>query len=339
MNRILLPSQLIYDHSLLDFANQENMEKIFITGAYGLLGTALVNHLYKKYKVFDPTSRELNLLDKKAVKYYVKNNGPFHCVYHLAAKVGGVKANTLYPTDFFNENIQMNINVLEACKNNKAGKVISMLSTCIYPDSAYVKYPLTEDQLHLGPPHSSNFAYAYAKRMLDIQSKAYRQEFGLDYICVIPNNLFGEYDNYHLDNGHVIPSLIRKIYEAKTNNQPTVEIWGSGKPLREFTYSKDVARILEIVSNEYDGVDPINIGNPLEYSITDVAEAIKTALGYDGTLVYNTDKPEGQFRKNSSNENLLKHTSWKNEHYTNFHTAIKNSCDWFVRRYPNVRGI
>jgi GDP-L-fucose synthase len=314
--------------------------KILITGGHGLLGSALYDELYKlkKYNIKNPTSRVLNLLDEKATEHYFKTEGPFECVFHLAAKVGGVKANTEFVADFFDINTKMNLNVLNAAKH-KTKKLVSVLSTCIYPDSDYVKYPLTEYQLHMGPPHSSNFGYAYSKRMLEVQSRAYRQQFGLNAVCAIPNNLFGENDNYHLENGHVIPSLIRKIYEAKKNNEPMVEIWGSGRPLREFTYSVDAGRILINLMNGYDSSDPINIGNTNEFSISFVAESIKELLNYEGTLVYNSSRPEGQLRKPSSNEKLLHETSWKTTDYTDFKTALKNSCDWFVKRYPYIRGI
>lgn len=315
------------------------MKKIFITGAFGLLGSALTNQLYGKYSIYRPTHKELNLLDKNAVKSYIGNNGPFHCVFHLAAQVGGVKANTEYVADFFNKTMQMNLNVFEACKHQKTDKLVSILSTCIYPDTKYITLPLKEKDLHLGPPHQSNFGYAYAKRMLEVQSRAYRQQHGLNGICAIPNNLFGESDNYDLENGHVVPSLIRKIFEAKKNNLPNVEIWGTGKPLREFTYTKDAAKILEVLMEEYNDEEPVNIGNTNEYSISELATSIKTAIGYTGELIYNTSKPEGQFRKNSINSRLLETTSWKNNQYTSFDVAIKNSCDWFASQYPNVRGI
>jgi GDP-L-fucose synthase len=322
---------------------------ILITGSSGLLGSSLVS-LFKKERqeILSPTRSILNVSNKEEIKRYLSN---FECAdgqgiyskitraFHLAAKVGGVKANQNSLGTFYHDNIIMNTNFLQACLEHNIPKVVSVLSTCVYPDAPYVSYPLTEDQLHLGPPHDSNFGYAYAKRMLDVQTRAYRKQHGVNYITVIPNNLFGEYDNFHLEDGHVIPALIRKIWEAKLNNKPTVEIWGDGSPLREFTYAGDIARILIKVSEEYNEDQPLNIGNTEEHSIASVAKKLVEYLEYDGKLIFNTDKPSGQFRKPSSNKRLLEKTSWRAEDYTPFDIALKKTCDWFKIAYPNVRGV
>ncbi|NBP04343.1 MAG: GDP-L-fucose synthase, partial [Proteobacteria bacterium] len=314
-------------------------KNILVTGANGLLGRALLSTLEKEpYNVCAPSSKELNLNSKENVDRYIANN-KIDCVYHLAARVGGVKANTEFVGNFYDQNIAINTNVLSACLVFGIPKVVSVLSTCVYPDAPYVSYPLTEDQLHLGPPHDSNFGYAYAKRMLDVQTRAYRKQFGVNYVTVIPNNMFGKYDNFHLENSHVLPALIRKIWEAKLNNHPTVEIWGDGSPLREFTYADDIARILVKVSEEYDEEHPLNIGNTEEHSIASVVKKIVEYLEYDGKIVFNTSKPSGQFRKPSSNKRLLEKTSWRAEDYTPFDIALKKTCDWFKIAYPNVRGI
>ena len=178
-----------------------------ITGGSGLLGNAfkaiLSNELY-------PTSKELNLCNQVGALNYLSDS-KIDTVIHLAAKVGGVKANTEFVSDFYQINSQINNNLISACIDNKIPKLVSCLSTCIYPDEKYVTYPLTEDQLHNGPPHDSNFGYAYAKRMVDVQIRAARKQYGVNYISVIPNNLYGEHDNFDLQNGHVLPALIRKI--------------------------------------------------------------------------------------------------------------------------------
>ena len=320
-----------------------------IAGGSGLLGSSLVKELHNNnIKYSAPTSSEVNLLDKNSIKNYLQSYevvdglgiySKFICAFHLAAKVGGVKANSLSLGEFYTKNIEINTNFLDVCYTCNIPKVVSVLSTCVYPDAPYVHYPLTEEQLHMGPPHDSNFGYAYAKRMLDVQTRAYRKQYGVKYITVIPNNLFGEHDNFHLEDGHVIPALMRKIWEAKLNNNPTVEIWGDGSPLREFTYSGDVARILLKVAEEYDAEVPLNIGNTEEHSIASVAKKLVEYLEYDGQLLFNTSKPSGQFRKPSSNKRLLEKTSWKAEDYTPFDIALKKTCDWFKATYPNVRGV
>lgn len=256
-------------------------------------------------------------------------------VVHLAGKVGGVKANSDYLGEFFLDNILINTNTLEACRRHNVKKVLSMLSTCIFPNN--VVYPITEEQLQNGEPHSSNFAYAYAKRMLDVQSRAYRKQYGCNYITVVPNNLFGEYDNFDLDNSHVLPAIIRKVYEAKINNTDVV-LWGDGSPLREFTYSKDLAQAIVFLMEEYDGEHPINFGNSEEISIKYAAEKIVEILGYEGNITWDTSMPAGQFKK-PSDKTKINAMGWTQDRYTPFDSAIKNTCEWFLENYPNVRGV
>ena len=151
--------------------------------------------------------------------------------------------------DFYTENMKINTNILHGAYTHNVTKVVSLLSTCVYPDKA--SYPLTEEQIHNGSPHKSNYAYAYAKRMLDIQSQAYHDQYGCNFVTAVPNNLYGEHDNFHLKDSHVIPAMIRKMYEAK-ETQTDVVLWGDGSPLREFTYSPDLAQILLFVLENYD---------------------------------------------------------------------------------------
>jgi GDP-L-fucose synthase len=247
-----------------------------------------------------------------------------------------VKANTDYVADFFDDNVKMNMNVLDACRERNL-KLVSVLSTCIYPDAPYVKYPLTEDQLHMGPPHHSNFGYAYAKRMLEVQSHAYRQQHGCNFISVIPNNLYGPNDNYDLNSGHVIPALIRKFHEAIVSKKREVIIWGSGKPLREFTFARDAASIILWLAQNYDGELPVNIGNPQQVSIENLALTISGEMNYQGTIRFDTSKPDGQFKKPSSNE-YLRSLGWKGE-YTSLREGLKETIKSFRSRYPNVRGV
>lgn len=259
-------------------------------------------------------------------------------VIHLAAKVGGVKANTDFVSDFYTYNSEINQKVLDYARIGKAKKVVSLLSTCVYPDAPYVTYPLTENQLHIGPPHPSNFGYAYAKRMVDVMSRAYRQQYGCNFITAIPNNLYGENDNFDLENSHVIPALIRKIWEAKINKKSEVEVWGDGSPLREFTYSEDIAKILLFLLDNYDEPEPINIGNIEEYSIKEVTDTLCELLEYDGRIFWNVIKPSGQHRKPSSNQKLI-NLGWKEQNYTPLKQGLKKTCEWFKITYPNIRGI
>jgi GDP-L-fucose synthase len=282
-----------------------------------------------------PTSKELNLLNETAVEDFFKTERP-KAVIHLAAKVGGVKANSEFVGEFYSQNIKINSNILDASMKYNTSKVISFLSTCVYPDNA--NYPLTEDQLHNGAPHTSNYGYAYAKRMMEVQSRAYRQQYGCNFICAIPNNLYGENDNFDLENGHVIPALMRRIWESKLDNKDQVEVWGNGEPLREFTYSGDIAKILMFLLNEYDSEEPINIGHTEETSIKAVVEMLCNYLEYKGEIIWNTDMPSGQLRKPSSNDRLV-NMGWDNTSYIDLKNGLKNTCEWFKINYPNnIRG-
>ena len=310
-----------------------------VTGASGMLGVALVNHLAEVGEAYLPlSSKDLDLRDYDATKQVFASHKP-NTVFHLAAKVGGVRANMDAPGDFYRDNILINTSVMDACLLADTGKIVSVLSTCVYPDEKWVKYPLTEEQLHVGPPHDSNFGYAFSKRMLEVQSRAYRRQHGLKSVCVIPNNLFGEHDNFAEGQSHVIPALIRKVWEAKIRNQSSITVWGDGKPLREFTYSKDVAKILRVIELEYDDETPVNIGCTQERSIESIVKMICDLLEYDGKIVYDVSMPTGQNRKPSSNSLLLSSTSWKDVDYTPFEIALSNTCEWFRLQYPKVRGI
>lgn len=322
-------------------------KKVLVTGGSGLLGTALVELLKDNgAEVFAPTRQEVDWADWKQTQAYFDMFCPtdypessLACVFHLAARVGGVNANTQKVGDFFSDNIEINNNVLKAACCSNVERVVSVLSTCVYPDSDFVQYPLSEDQLHNGPPHVSNFGYAYAKRMLDVQSRALRTQYShCNYITVIPNNLFGEHDNFNIEYGHVIPALIHKIWKAKLENKPDVEIWGDGTPLREFTYAKDAARIMIMLAETYNDPEAINIGCTQEHTIGTVATILAKKLGYHGELIFNTDKPSGQFRKPSTNKKLLERTVWDDDDYTAFDTALENTCEWFMATFPNIRS-
>ena len=173
--------------------------------------------------------------------------------------------------------------------------------------------------------------------MLDIQSQAYRDQYGCNFVTVIPNNLFGEYDNFDLENSHLVPAIIRKVYDAKEGNKDVV-LWGDGKALREFTYSKDLAKIVLLLLDKHESREPINVGNTEEYSVKEVAEIIANIMEFDGNIIWDTTQPVGQHRKPSDNSNLIK-LGWKAADFTPFVEAVGNTCKWFVKNYPNVRGV
>jgi GDP-L-fucose synthase len=294
-----------------------------ITGGSGLIGSAFKDGVKLNSK------RDLRDYDKAefAIGMYKPD-----VVVHCAAKVGGVGANMEFPADFFMDNIRMNTNVIQACKELKVKKLVSFLSTCVFPDN--VEYPLDENKIELGPPHHSNFAYAYAKRMADIQIRAFNKQYGTQYFSVIPCNVYGPNDNYSLESGHVIPMLIHKCYLAKKNKK-TFEVWGDGTPLREFVYSKDVANIVDLLIQKYEGTEPVIISNPTEYTIKQVVDLIVEYMGFKGKVKWLTDKPNGQHRKPSSNAKLLSIIG--DYEFTTLEKGLKESIEWFILNYPNVR--
>lgn len=306
--------------------------KIVITGAFGLVGTALARSK-SKHELVLIGKEHANLVVPGQLSEILDREKP-DAVIHLAAKVGGVKSNTDFVADFYSQNIRMNCNVLDECHDAGVQKVISLLSTCVYPDKA--TYPLTEDQVHNGRPHKSNFGYAHAKRMLDVHSRSLRQQHGRNYICVIPNNLYGENDFYDLQNSHVIPAITRKMYEAQLHGTD-VHLWGSGTALREFTYSGDIARILLFLLENYDGEAPINVGATQETSIEAVAKMIAEFVGFKQEIVWDDSKPSGQYRKPSCNNALLE-LGWKKESYTSLEHGVQKTCNWFLENYPVIRG-
>ena len=308
-----------------------NREKYLVTGGTGLLGNALQKLIPQATYL---SSADCNLKNTSETIEIFNKIKPTH-VIHLAAKVGGVGINAIANGDFFEENCYINLNVLKACKEVEVEKTLSILSTCVY--SSEVGYPLVEEKFHYGPCHSSNFGYGYAKRMLDVQSQAYRQQFNKNFITAIPNNLYGEYDNFHLFNSHVIPSMIRKIYEAKLANE-NVKLWGDGEVYREFTYAEDAAKIILFLMEKYNEKSPINIGNTAQIKIKDLAHTIAKKLDYDGQIEWDVSKPKGVKKKPSSNDKLLD-LGWENNSFTSLEKGLDHTCEWFKNNYPNVRGV
>jgi len=310
------------------------MGRLLVTGQSGLVGSQFKGDLIAL------SSKVCDLRDTKSVnsvfEFYtnkeIQKEYAVDKVIHCAAKVGGLHGNMNYKGEFFYDNIMINTNVIEACKTHDIKKLVVFLSTCVFPDK--IEYPLTEEKIHLGPPHYSNDAYAYAKRMADIQVRAYKEQYGLKYTCVIPTNIYGPNDNFDIENGHVVPSLIHKCYLAKKNKTPLV-IWGSGNPLREFIYSKDVAELALWVLENYDESEPIILSTSEEISIKYVAETIAKHIGFEGEIIYDTTKPDGQFRKPSDNSKIKKYLpEYK---FTPFDVGIKETIDWFEKNYPNIR--
>jgi GDP-L-fucose synthase len=296
-----------------------------ITGGFGLLGSSIDFG-------FKPTKEELNLLNYNDLKnFIIKNN--IDSIIHTAAKVGGVKANSDYVYDFFADNILMNINVQNACKEFDIKKSIFIVSTCAFPSSASL--PLKESYLHDGEPHETNFGYAYSKRMLEVGSRALKQQYQIDSTCVIPCNLYGENDNYNLENGHVIPSLIHRCYLAKINNT-NFEIWGSGRAEREFIYVKDFAKIITQIFNYDINVQETMIISPeTTFTIQEIVDIIVKKIGFQGKVIFDETKPEGILKKNSSNKIFRKY--FPDFSFTDIDYGLEQTIQYFIKNYDLLR--
>lgn len=228
----------------------------------------------------------------------------------------------------------MNDNIMECCRIYKVQKLVSFLSTCIFPDAT--SYPIDETMLHNGPPHPSNEGYAYAKRLIDTMNRAYAEEYGCNFTSIIPTNIYGPHDNFSIENGHVIPGLIHKCYLAKKEGTDFV-IWGSGTPLRQFIYSLDLAELTVWVMREYNSPEPItlSVNEEDEVSIKDVALAVAKAMDFQGNVVFDTAKADGQFKKTASNVKLRQYRP--DYEFTTINDGIQKTVDWFVENYETVR--
>ncbi|XP_063827247.1 GDP-L-fucose synthase [Ostrinia nubilalis] len=316
---------------------------VLVTGGSGLVGQAIRTVVEEEKSngtgVPDETwvfcgSKDGDLRDKGQTEALFEKHKPTH-VIHLAAMVGGLFHNMAHNLDFFRENMAINDNVLHASFKFGVKKVVSCLSTCIFPDKT--TYPIDETMVHNGPPHSSNYGYSYAKRMIDILNRGYHEQHGRTFTSVVPCNVFGPHDNFRLDSSHVIPALIRRMDTALNDGAPTFTVLGSGKPLRQFIYSLDLARLFVWTLRHYDSVEPLilSVDEEDEVPISAVAEAIKKAHGYTGQIVYDTSKADGQYKKTASNKKLR--SLCKDFHFTPFEQAIQDTVDWFKKNKEQAR--
>lgn len=301
---------------------------VLITGGHGLIGSEIPSGY-----ALAPTSRELNLLDYRQLREFVADN-EISEVIHLAATVGGVRANDRHSFEFFSNNLSINANVMRVCGEFLLNSATFVLSTCVFPTQ--VQYPLTEDSLHLGEPHHTNFGYAYAKRMLEVGARCLRKDRSMQVRCVIPCNVFGKNDNYNCMHGHVIPSLIHKCYLAKRERTPFA-VWGSGEALREFVYAPDIARaLITIHLDNRESVPTEMIVSPSqEYRIKDIVWMIAEAMEFDGEIVFQTDMPEGIYRKPTDNSRFR--AAYPDFNFTDIKTAIKETCDHVRSNYDSIR--
>ncbi|KAL4111175.1 hypothetical protein PRIC1_002856 [Phytophthora ramorum] len=317
--------------------DQVETRVVLVTGGTGLVGRALQDVVQAEGCAQDQWhfvgSRDADLRDAQQTRDLFERLRPTH-VIHLAALVGGLFHNLARKVDFFRENMAINDSVLQSCQQMGVRKLVSCLSTCVFP--AETTYPLNETMLHNGRPHSSNEGYAMAKRLIDTLNRCYADQFGCKFTSVIPTNIYGPYDNFNIDNGHVVPGLIHKCYLAKRDSTP-LAIWGSGQPLRQFISSHDVARLMLWVLDHYDSVEPLilSVDEEDEISIGDVAREIAVAMDFKGDIVFDTSKADGQFKKTASNAKMRR--LLPDFKFTPITDGLREVTAWFEANYENAR--
>ena len=305
-----------------------SMKTILVTGGSGLVGSALqsIQKEYNYYFIF-LNSKQVNLLNFTETKKVFCEIQP-DIIIHVAASVGGLFKNIEQNVVLFEENITMNTNVIKAAHVSGVQRLIACLSTCIFSEMETL---LDESMIHNGPPHSSNEGYAYAKRMLEVSCRLYTEKYNREYSCVIPTNIYGPHDNFNLNDGHVLPVLIHKAFLANEYSIP-FEVKGSGKPLRQFIYSVDVANIILLLL-EKPFVQNVILSPKEEVSISEVAEMINTH--FINEIHYLPEYSDGIYKKTADNSKLL---SIVNFEFTELKVGIKDTINWFIKNYPNVRA-
>lgn len=308
-------------------------DKIYVAGHRGLVGSAIVRSLKSKgyTNIIGRTHHELDLTDQAAVRAFFDEENP-DVVVLAAAKVGGINANNTQPAMFAYENMQIQCNVINESHKHGVKKLLFLGSTCIYPRMA--PQPIPEDALLTGPLEETNEAYAIAKISGLEMCKFYKRQYGDNYISCMPTNLYGPYDNYDLSGSHVMPAMIRKFHEAKVNNAPQVELWGTGTPLREFLYVDDMADACVFLLENYDGEQHVNIGTGKEVTIKELAEVVRSTVGYEGEIYWNTDMPDGTPRK-LTDVTKLHGLGWT--HKVDLEEGVRLAYEWFKENVDQAR--
>jgi GDP-L-fucose synthase len=299
-------------------------KRVLVTGAHGFLGKHVINELNKTTATLvAPTSKECDLRDLTQVQQIVKD---IDIVIHLAAKVGGIGFNQKYPGELFYDNLIMGAQLMEESRKAGVEKFVALGTICAYPK--FTPIPFKEEDLWNGYPEETNAPYGLAKKMLLVQAQAYRAQYGFNAIYLLPVNMYGPGDNFDPQSSHVIPALIKKFLEAKNKKQKTVTVWGTGNPTREFLYVEDAARGIVLATENYNGSEPVNLGSSQEISIRELAETIGDVVGFEGEIVWDHTKPDGQPRRklDISRANEL----FGFEAATNFKSGLRKVIDWYT---------
>lgn len=311
----------------------EKKSKIYIAGHRGMVGSAILNLLSSQgyTNIITKTSSELDLRNQQAVSIFFEKEKPEY-VFLCAAKVGGIQANNIYRGEFIYDNLMIQSNIIESSRAYGVKKLLFMGSSCIYPKMC--PQPIKEEYLLTGPLEQTNEAYALAKisglKMCDF----YRHQYGSNFISVMPCNLYGPNDYFNNERAHVMPALIKRFHTAKTTNQPTVEVWGTGTPLREFLHVNDLAKACLILMNNYNEAGHINVGSAEEITIMDLVHTIKKVVGYEGEVIFDKTKPDGTPRK-VLDSTKMKSMGWKPE--LSIEEGIEDTYKWFLNNIDEIR--
>jgi GDP-L-fucose synthase len=307
-------------------------KRVAVTGGAGFLGSFVVERLRARgCEPRVPRSRDYDLTTEDGVRRFYDDARP-EVVLHLAAVVGGIGANRTQPGRFLHDNLQMGLRLIDEARLRGVAKFVCLGTTCSYPKHAPV--PLREDHLWDGYPEETNAPYGLAKRMLLVQLQAYRRQYGLRGIFLMPANLYGPGDNFDLETSHVIPALIRKCVEARRRGEPGVTCWGTGRATREFLYVEDCAEAVVLAAERYDGEEPVNLGTGEEIGIADLARRIADATGFRGALAWDASKPDGQPRRCLDTSRARERFGF--EAGTPLAQGLARTVAWFERRFPDA---
>lgn len=305
----------------------DKLQKIMITGGTGFLGSFVTKQLAENgyVDVIPLSSKDGDLTDVNDADHLVWKYAPT-AVIHLAARVGGIGANRANPGRFAYDNLAMGLNVIDKCRKYGTKKLVIAGTICAYPK--FTPIPFKEANLWNGYPEETNAPYGLAKKMLLVLAQGYRQQYGSNFVYVLPVNLYGPGDNFDLNNSHVIPAMIRKFHAAKIANAPSVTLWGDGTPTREFLYVEDCAKAFVKVMEGYDSPEPMNIGSGMEISMKDLANKIKGIAGYEGNIIWDAAMPNGQPRRCLDTSRAEQEIGWKAE--TSLEDGLKKTYDWYT---------